>query len=218
MAYLLLFVLEIVLIFFLSKRIHLELSRNLMKITRNKNLSVYILSFLFLPGTFVHEMAHFITALLLLVPVGNLHLIPQIEDDGIRLGSVSIAKTDPIRRFFIGTAPFFIGVFLIVLVPYLLFNGNLAGNFWIYALTGYGIFTISNSMFSSKRDMEGLWGFLFIVLFFLVGLWFIGIRIDLSAFFIKTNDIFKTTSLFLTLPILIDIVALSLVGKPNKRA
>jgi hypothetical protein len=209
MIYLLLFALEMVVIFFLSKRVQRTLSRQLMQLTHNKNITVYVMALLFFPGTFIHEVSHFLVALFLLVPVGNMHLLPVIEDDGIRLGSVSIANTDPIRRFLIGIAPLLIGSFIIILLPYLLLMNRFISSWWLNVLTGFLIFTISNSMFSSKKDMEGMWGFVFIVSSIIIILYFLGITIDITTFLAKFENIFKNASIFLTIPIVLDMICLT---------
>lgn len=175
------------------------------------------MSFLFVPGTLVHEMAHFLTALFLLVPVGNLQLLPKIEENGVRLGSVSIAKTDPIRRFLIGIAPLFVGVGIIVGFFYFYpINRLISGGFWIVLFAVYLVFTVSNTMFSSKRDMEGVWGFLFIISSILIILWFLGISIDITNFLNKTSEVLKTSCLFMTIPIIIDVLYLLTLGKHGK--
>ncbi len=171
------------------------------------------MAILFLPGTFVHEVSHFLSALFLLVPVGNMQLVPKIDEESVRLGSVSIAKTDPLRRFLIGGAPLYIGVSIIIAIFYFASFQWLMDNPIYALLIFYVVFTVSGSMFSSKRDMEGLWGFVFVVLFFLICLWFLGVEIDISNFLSRFSEVFESASLFLTIPILIDIFVISILPK-----
>lgn len=213
MIYFVLFILEIIIIFFLSRSVQRSLSYILHDIFKNKQASVIILSILFLPGTFVHEIAHFLFALFLLVPVGEMHLIPVIEEDSIRLGSVAIARTDPIRRFFIGAAPLILGILILTVSFYFLSFKDLFENWALSLVVLYLTFTVSNSMFSSKKDMEGMWVFIAIVLIFALLLYFLGVSIDLSVFFERFSGVFKNASVFMAVPLAIDIIFLSLAPR-----
>ena len=96
---------ELVILSLLTRRLHQHISQAVFRITKNQKTTMYVLAILFLPGTFIHEVAHFLTALVLLVPVGQPEFLPEaIEGNKIKLGSVPIAKTDPLRRFLIGIA------------------------------------------------------------------------------------------------------------------
>ena len=97
MLYLVFFFLELILLYFLAKRLTVSIYRFFLRLTKNKNTASYLLAIVFLPGTFVHEAAHILAALFLLVPFGEVELLPQVQEDGIKMGSVGIAKTDPIR-------------------------------------------------------------------------------------------------------------------------
>ncbi len=121
--------------------------------TRSNSVTVTIISLLFFPGVVVHELAHLLTAGILFVPVGDMELVPKIGEGGeVRLGSVAIAKTDPIRRMIIGIAPVIFGLLIIIGVPYFM-QGKL--NFAFTALVIYLLFVVGNTMFSSKKDLEG---------------------------------------------------------------
>src|ERR1035437_2432032 len=87
------------------------LSRSISK-TLSKFMSINFLSFLFLPGIIVHELSHILVAAILFVPVGSMEFAPKRHGNAVKLGSVEIAKTDPIRRSIIGCAPFFMGLLI----------------------------------------------------------------------------------------------------------
>lgn len=151
--YLLLFA-ELVILFFISRFVINVIARLLYRITRSHRMTVGLFAFLFLPGTFVHEMAHLLMALVLLVPVGKMVLTPQIDGAQVKLGSVEVGKTDPIRRALIGVAPVIFGIAAIiasaVYIPLLPISF-----IWHYVVIGYVVFEVGNTMFSSKRDLEG---------------------------------------------------------------
>lgn len=113
MIYLAIFILEIIFLFSLSKNLKGKLFRFFLKVTKNKKWTVILYSLVFLPGTFIHEVSHFLVSLFLLVPVGQMNLIPKLEGEKLELGSVPTAKTDIIRGTLIGIAPLIFGVALI---------------------------------------------------------------------------------------------------------
>ena len=96
MIYVLLLLLEIIALYLLSRHVVRSVFHFFYQVTRRRNLGMYIFAILFLPGTFIHEISHFLAALFLLVPVGEFELIPKFKEGGggVDLGSVAIAKTD----------------------------------------------------------------------------------------------------------------------------
>src|SRR3989344_2267368 len=215
MLYIILFFLELIALFFFSRRVQKKLGTYLYGLTKNKKISIYFMAFLFLPGTFVHEMSHFLSALFLLVPVGKMELIPVIEKDSVKLGSVGIAKTDIIRRFLIGSAPFTIGTLVILTLSNQLFvNFNIEWgmkplDLAVLFLGAYLVFTISNTMFASKKDLEGMWGFVAIIAISAVTFWIFNINLNLSFLSeIGLREIFSRASMLLLIPLIIDIIAL----------
>ncbi len=176
MIYLILLLFEIASLYFLMRRLLPKLFRR---------LGVWLFAILFLPGTFLHEMSHFLTALFLLVPVGTIELMPQRQGDSVKMGSVPIGKTDPIRRTLIGIAPIIFGLgVLFVTTP-------LTIPIWVH---GFIAFEVGNTMFSSKKDLEGSW-----ILLFLIPLIFV-LKIDWS--------ILQKVDVFLVIPILVDLLGI----------
>src|SRR5258708_24287652 len=176
MIYLLLLSLEIIFLYLLMMTLLQKLYRK---------LGTWFFGILVLPGTFFHEISHFLTALFLLVPVGNIELMPQRQGDSVKMGSVPIGKTDPIRRTLIGIAPVIFGLgVLFVTTP-------LTIPIWVH---GFIAFEVGNTMFSSKKDLEGSW-----ILIFLIPLVFI-LKIDWS--------ILQKVDVFLVIPIGIDIIGI----------
>lgn len=167
---------ELLLLFLLSRLLTQHIAQFFYHISHSKKVTVFILAFLFLPGTLIHEVAHFMMARLLFVYAGHMTLLPQIDGTHVKLGSVQIAKTDPIRQMLISVAPFLFGVTILAAtllygLPYASFD-----NLLITCLIGYILFEIGNTMFSSRKDMEGTVEFL-IALVILGGiLYLIGFR------------------------------------------
>lgn len=213
MIYLSLFFGEIVVLFFLSRAVSRALSRF---------LSTNLIFFILLPGVIIHELSHLFTAAILFVPTGGIELSPEKDDDGIRLGSVRIAKTDPIRRFVVGIAPVFVGIVIIVASVYF-FSLNMAffqkQNMYIFIaavlILIYSLFAIGNTMFSSRADMKGAIELLTTILIVVVLGYFLGVRLPQYQFNkIVAENIFgamQQVTLFLLVPIAIDLVILGAI-------
>lgn len=212
MVYFGLLILEVAILFLLSRRISNALS---------KFLSINLLSFLFLPGVIIHELSHLLIAAILLVPVGRMEFTPKKSQNGVKLGSVEIAKTDPIRRSIIGFAPVFVGLMIIIGIVYL-FTSNTEflkdkDFYFVGALiltTTYFLFAVSNTMFSSRKDMEGTIETIVTLLIIVLLLYFFGLRVPLSLVlgFLQDNiDLVKRSTLFLAAPIVIDLFILGVI-------
>ncbi|MBI2613952.1 MAG: hypothetical protein HYW62_04210 [Candidatus Levybacteria bacterium] len=212
MVYFGLLISEIAILFLLSRK---------MSKTLSKFISINFLSFLFLPGVIIHELSHLLIAAILFVPVGNMEFTPKKSDNGVKLGSVEIAKTDPIRRSIIGFAPVFVGFMIVVGIVYL-FTANVLffkdKEIYIFAIAVLGLiyllFAISNTMFSSSRDMEGTIEILITLLIIFVAVYILGFRPQLSFEKIMTKEVIEAarkSAIFLLVPILIDLFILAVI-------
>lgn len=157
-----LLIIVLILLFITSQKIFSSLFFLFLKILRSKRVAISILSFIFFPGVVIHELSHVLMAGLLHVRVGDMEFAPVLHDGGLKMGSVQIAQTDPFRRFLIGVAPLLIGGgILVTLLHYFtqwvslqsIFDTTLSVVIFIASL--YATFVIANTMFSSKKDMEG---------------------------------------------------------------
>lgn len=234
MFFLVLFLLEITLLFFLSKLLTKSLSKALLTFTKSSKITVNIIAFLFLPGVVVHELSHLLMAGILFVRTGEIEFMPEITKDGVKLGSVGIVKTDPIRRAIIGFAPVLVGTALVLGLIHFAVNSNsivqtielngllgIAIIAIIIALIFYLLFAVSNTMFSSRADKQGSIEILITLLIIFVSAYIIGFRPPL--FFIEkiltkeVIEVIQKSVLFLLAPIIIDIVLLGII-KLLKRA
>lgn len=209
---------SILLLFFFSRHVTRKLSQLFSRITHSQTATVNIMAFLFFPGTIIHELSHFFMAALLFVHVGDIDLWPKINPDekSVKLGSVKIAETDIFRRFLIGAAPFIFGISLLLGLLFYGVSVDLFSKTWFVVLMLYVAFEIGNTMFSSKKDMGGALELFGIILFFVIVLYFLGIRIpsfDPSIFFDHptVTQIFQRGTLFLLVPLGIDIAILLLL-------
>jgi hypothetical protein len=152
----LIFLLSLTVLYILSRIFVRKLFILLFRLTKDRGEAVSILGWIFLPGTFIHEVSHLITALFLLVPVGRINLLAETEDKGIKLGSVQIGQTDFIRGSIIGLAPLLAGGGLTLWLISYSFSHGLLHNPWIVIGLIYLIFQLTHTMFSSKTDLRAV--------------------------------------------------------------
>jgi|SRR3989344_9035570 len=220
------FTVEMILLFFLSKKLITSLSRALFAVTRNHKVVINILSILFLPGTILHELSHLLTAGILLVPVGELSVLPEIEGESVKLGSVQVGKVDPFRLTLVGVAPVIWGLLTILGIIYFAQISHF--NWWQTALGLYLIFNISNSMFSSKKDIEGTIGFVVAIIAITAALlltfYFLNSSLltNFGNYLSSLNltplvEFFKLASLYLLVPLILDLLIIILTSMLLKR-
>lgn len=187
-----------------------------MRFTRSQSVTIHLLSILFLPGVIIHELAHMFIASLLFVRVGEIEFWPQIKEDGVKLGSVAVGKTDPFRRTLIGIAPVVVGLGVIISSLWFFTSDVLQINPVIkYILLIYILFEVGNTMFSSKKDMEGTVVFVGAIVIILLAVFLAGFHapfIWVGEFFSQasTETVVKQAVMFLLAPIAVDAVILGI--------
>lgn len=211
---------QLLVLFFLSRTLHQQLANFFYHFFRSQKVTMYCMAFLFFTGTLIHEIAHYLMAHLLFVPSGDMTLFPKLEAHGVKLGSVAIAKTDPIRRFFIGVAPLLLGLLVILGTLYITELYQLWGNTLYRVLIVIILFEISNTMFSSKKDMEGAVGLFIIIIIPFVLLYVLGVRLPDGFFrFLfspRTLAVFTKGVWYLLIPLGIDLVLVTLLKLIHK--
>ena len=167
-----------------------------------------------MPGIFIHEMAHLLTALLLFVPVGEISFLPDVKVDGGRLGSVEVGKTDFIRGFFIALAPLIFGIAIIFFAVSFVVKAPFLNNWLANVLMVYIVFEVANNMFISKEDAKvaaGLLVFILVLAVLVYGLSFwVSWRIEFSLP-PELIELIKNVDLYLLVPLLIDAGLISVL-------
>jgi len=202
----LLFCTLFLLLFFFSQKCTRLLSRLFQHIFKKTAITINLLSFLFLPGIILHELSHFLIASILFVPTGEIEFFPEVHGNQVKMGSVAIALTDPFRRFLIGVAPVIIGIgIMFAASSYISASLFSIQNLLLF----YVIFQISNTMFSSSKDMEGALGLTVGITLIGIVLQLFGIPVWVTIFHIFTNsplvDFFARINFFLLVALGIDI-------------
>ncbi len=190
---------ELLILYFLSSHLTSILYNLLLRIVRVRSIAISILTIIYLPGTIIHELAHLMIAEILRVPTGEISFIPLVESadkntQEVKMGSLKIGNTDQIRRFLVGIAPFLVGLIMTISLLYVwqTFISQttiLIQRAGLTLLIGYFLFAISNSMFSSKKDLEGSLG-IFLILAILGFLsYYFGLRIALTGQLLQIANI-----------------------------
>jgi hypothetical protein len=170
---------EFVALYVISRRATQGLYTLLLIIFRKRTIALPILLVIEFPGTVLHELAHLFTATALGVPTGKLRLEPEsIRDEHVKSGSVSIMRTDPFRTYAIGLAPIVWGLIILSALSYIIPQVQ---NSYLLLVIGYLLFVISNTMFSSPSDLAGFVPFTLVLASFIVGLYLMGIRVQLTG-------------------------------------
>ena len=178
----LLFFLQLILIYFLSRATINNLFHLLRTFLKTNHLVFSLISIIFFPGTVVHELAHFFAAMILFLRVHSINIFPKWEGNEIKLGTVLYEKKDFVRGVLVGIAPIFSGIFFLWAIAAL--NIFPSDNIFLNLLIIYLIFTVSSMMFSSKRDLIDL---IYIIPFIVIFYGFIYI-FDIKLDFIIRNQ------------------------------
>ena len=94
----------------MQRALHKELQGIFLLLTRRVEIAVVIFSLLFFPGVLLHELSHFLMAVLLRIRTGRFSLIPHHMGDGrLQLGFVETEQADFLRDALIGFAPLLAG-------------------------------------------------------------------------------------------------------------
>lgn len=174
----------------------------------SQKIGLWLYSLIFLPGTIIHELSHWLIAEILQVRTGEINILPDLETDGStkRLGSVATAQAGPFRGFLIGIAPFLTGMAILSLLGYFLFLGG--HTWWQYALLIYGIAIVGSSMLLSKEDRR-TWPFIIIIsLIFAFLIYQLDLNIP-SSLLTQVNDALISLDKVLALT---TVVLLTLIG------
>jgi hypothetical protein len=110
----------------------------------------YLISFLTLPGTFMHELMHYIASLLTFGKPVSFTIIPKRNGNSITLGSVSSTNVRWYNAIIISLAP----LFLFFIGYYLLFKLEEISNPLYYGLTLYFIANLFYAGMPSPTDWK----------------------------------------------------------------
>jgi hypothetical protein len=245
MIFVILFFIELILLFLISRRLSETLFVFVFIITGSSSFALSAVTIMFFPGTVIHELSHLFTAEILGVKTGKLNLVPETISNkklkngpmDVTTGSVAIAQSDPFRRALIGLSPLTSGVIILTVLAYFLpgwfqisLNDINHGEYLAlpvirFLLTTYLMFTIYNSMYASKADMKGLLPLAITFIIFIIAAYYAGLRfIPPKVISNSLVQIFtamdKSLALMLAinlLLLLISILGIAMIGKIFKK-
>lgn len=141
------------------------------RITGSSDMAAVALFLIFLPGTIIHEGAHWITAYVLGLKPSKFRVWPKMRKNSVGLGSVSVRSGGMWLDTLVGLAPLLVGALLLVLITHRIFDAyrvttllvqgdwqSSVGAFWDAlqqpdgALWCYLLFAIGNAMIPSASD------------------------------------------------------------------
>ena len=186
-----LLILELIILFLTSRYIFQAIYLLSFKAFKNEHSATIPLFLLFSPGVIIHELAHLLIAEILFVKSYQIEIWPKIEHGRVHMGSIQIQETDIIRRVIIGVSPIIVGILflaaiLLMFENYIGVKNSLSSylNLFIGAIVVWAVFVVTNTMFSSKKDTEGLLelllAFLFLMLVIVIASMFL--KFDISTY------------------------------------
>lgn len=225
-----------VILLLMQRWIHVHLHGVSMLITRRAEWAVILYSLILLPGVFLHETSHWLTATLLGVRTGSFSLIPHRQADGsIVLGYVEYYKgrtLGPVRESLIGGAPLIAGTAVILLIGFKVFgitdlaaaihsgeidNLSLALGqvfstndilVWLYLL-----FAISNAMMPSPADRRAWPAFLLTISGLAIVLAMLGATdVVINGLAQPATTVFGYLGIALSMSIAVDILFMILIA------
>ena len=99
---------------FVQRALHKELQTLFLLMTHRVEIALVMFSILFLPGVIIHELSHYLMAVILRIRTGKLSLLPQNKGNGrLQMGYIETEKVDFIRDAFVGVAPLVAGGFIV---------------------------------------------------------------------------------------------------------
>jgi len=151
--------------------------------------AIIVWSIIFLPGTIIHEVSHFLAAAFTGARTGKIEIFPEyLEDEveevdrqSVTLGYVQTQRLNPLQGFLVGTAPFVSGMALLIFFSSRFQQNYYSNNFRLLILEGYLFFTIANSFFPSWSDIKQT---ITLTILFTVGAlvaWFFGFQLLLDT-------------------------------------
>lgn len=216
--WILLFILQLIILSATSTRIFNKLYLLFHRIFKNDQTVVLLVSIMFLPGTFIHELCHAMMAVILGSGVRSFSIWPKVEGDTIKMGYAEVEVLDIFRNSLIGTAPLIIGSFLLYYFSTLFLSVSILYKIILV----YFIFQIANSMFLSPADVKEVRILFFSFVFTFVVLYIINfyyrqlplIPQDLS--FLNFLNIYlpvlKVINYFMLFPLILNVIIFSLTS------
>jgi len=192
------FILSLLILYFTKTWLTKLISGLIHQIGGDRNGVIWFWSIVFLPGTVIHEISHFLVAAATGARTGKIEIFPEFLDDeeesrGVALGSVQTQKLNPIQGFLVGMAPFFSGIILLFWLSQLTKENYLSSNYLSFFTSLYFFFVIANSFFPSWADIRQTIPMVIISLVTILALWSFGVGFSLEISKVSQNYLLALT-------------------------
>ncbi|MBI9043387.1 MAG: hypothetical protein JEZ06_02805 [Anaerolineaceae bacterium] len=154
----------LIIFIFVQRRTHREIQTIFYLLTRRLNWAYGLFALILLPGVFLHEISHFLTAKVLGVRTGKFSIFPREAENGkLRMGYVEVERVGFLRNAIIGTAPLIVGFAAILWIS---FNPLNMAAIWDALLEGQIEIIINSQFFEMimNRPWAWLWFYLLLVI------------------------------------------------------
>ncbi len=223
----------LVAIWWLTRKLAFFLISTIYQLTGSQQVAVVTYALLFLPGTLVHEFAHWLMAKLLGVKTAGFDILPKVTKGGeVRLGSVDVRGGGLLEHTLIGMAPMLLGGVITIGLSYLLVDVqamqqavqseqvDAVFQAFIQAfhhpdalILLYLLFTISSSMFLSASDRAPIQQMALYLLLVLLPLYLFGFMPKLPQSWSQViADMFGVFASGLAVALVVHVVMTMLTG------
>lgn len=177
------------LLYLTRRKMTQELGRLVRKLGGGDRAFLIVWSAIFLPGTIIHEVSHFLAAAMTGAKTGRVEIFPELPSKKLRdpsapsngalgmtakLGFVETQRLGPVRGFLVGTAPLLVGLGILIWIagP----KDQILHTWTQDLILWYLFFTVANSLFLSWADVKQALPLLVIAAILGGGVYFAGIR------------------------------------------
>lgn len=176
-------ILTLVILYFSQKSLLHQFSYLVRHFGGSRKFLIILWSLIFLPGTVVHELSHFLFAILVGARTGKIEVFPEFlegedehSDGSVALGYVQTQKLNIIQGVLVGLAPFIVGLCLLVYLGTLITSNYYLQNYQLLIFQVYFFFTVSNSFFPSNTDLTHVIPAAISLIVLVLTGWFFGIQ------------------------------------------
>lgn len=215
-------ILSLVFLGFSKNQLVLQITRFIRFLGGTQYGVIIVWSIIFLPGTIIHEVSHFLVAAFTGARTGRIEIFPEyLEEDvkggknSVTLGYVQTQTLNPIQGFLVGVAPFVSGIILLVYLTSLIQDAYLAQNYRRIIIEGYFFFTIANSFFPSWSDIKQALPLVVISLVALAAAWLLGFQV-LYSLSPEVNLLIDSLTVSITASVGINLVLIAILMIINK--
>jgi len=208
--------LSLIFLYASNRAIVIQITRLVHKIGGGKRAFIWLWSVIFLPGTIIHEMSHFLAAAATGAKTGKVEVLPEIleknwesetSSKGAVLGYVQVQKLDPIRGFLVGMAPFFVGLSILIWLASLLGNSYSNQSWPLFIFEIYIFFTLANSFFPSWTDIKQVLPLVIILIFAGILAIFFGLQLHFTREIPQIQQLISSLGYALLISVIINFLA-----------